>query len=721
MPVKTVKYIILCIITLISFVNNDISAQQVLCPPNLDFEDGTYANWEFFVGFCCPVNTSTPTAPINNRHELTYGIGYDKYGKFPTVAPGGGKYSLKLGNDDAYSQAERVRYYIKVPSGPNAYSLIYRYAVVFQDPGHAPADQPKFEVNVYDSATGQQIACNHHLYVANSNLPGFKKSKVGTDVYYKEWTTASIDFTGLSGHTVAIDFTTADCGQGGHFGYGYLDLTCGFFQVFNVYCNSSQQIDLKAPPGFQKYEWWDASFTKKFGSTENISIPTPTVTKQFAVILTPYAGFGCSDTLFSTVLVSDLITHLNNDTIICKGNSVQLEVKNNNVSMPLKYTWTPSTGLSCTNCYNPIATPGITTKYHVVVEDTTGCSRNDSVTIVVRDAVKSAIVSDTDSICQYDLLNVVCPGPNPIDIQYIWGVDSGAIVSGDGTYAITAQWEHTGVKHVTIKTVLQGCIERDTIDVFVKPKPVALVSIQPDACIGDPVKMNVPEYDAWYYWTIDEQNISDTVYPGEKTFIWNTTGKKNIHLSTDGKNGCYDESDTVISIHEMPVAIIENDNNHLCFGKKFHLSTPEGSRYTYAWSPPQYFSNNNSPSVTGTAERTDIIYLTVTNQWQCSAYDSVHIYGGPCCDIFMPDVFTPNNDGRNDLYRAVDILRHKPVHFMIANRWGQIVYQAEGRNNGWDGTFKGAPAPQGTYSYYIKYICDDTEELTKKGTFILIR
>src|SRR5690606_23545141 len=84
-----------------------------ICPPNLDLEFGNFQYWKFDTGTCCPISLIPVQGAIPNRHELMSGNGLDKYGFFPVVAPGG-KYSLKLGNENIRAKAEAARYTIHV-------------------------------------------------------------------------------------------------------------------------------------------------------------------------------------------------------------------------------------------------------------------------------------------------------------------------------------------------------------------------------------------------------------------------------------------------------------------------------------------------------------------------------------------------------------------------------------------------------------------------------
>lgn len=360
------------------------SAGQVFCPNNVDFENGNLSNWRLFVGECCPIATPNATAQLLNRHTITSGATLDQYGKFPIVAPGGGIFSLKLGNNGTGKQADRARYYVKVPNDLNNYSLFLRYAVVLQDGGHTAIDQPRFEVKGYDSANNAPLPCVQFDFVASSSLPGFTTSTVNAQVRFKSWSSATINLSGFAGRTIALDFASGDCDLGGHFGYGYIDLNCGLFQISSIVCKGTATSTLSAPPGFQTYTWYDSTLTTLVGTGMVITVPTPALTAKYYVVLSPYAGFGCKDTLTTRISVSNLSLKINPDTIVCSRAGIQLRdtVTVAAAFLPLTYEWTPTEGLSCVKCLNPVANPIKTTRYTLKVEDGTGCSVKDSVNII---------------------------------------------------------------------------------------------------------------------------------------------------------------------------------------------------------------------------------------------------------------------------------------------------------------------------------------------------
>ena len=91
------------------------------------------------------------------------------------------------------------------------------------------------------------------------------------------------------------------------------------------------------------------------------------------------------------------------------------------------------------------------------------------------------------------------------------------------------------------------------------------------------------------------------------------------------------------------------------------------------------------------------------------------------CSVFLPNAFTPNNDGRNDVYRPVITGNHTLRSFQIRNRYGQEVFSTIADNAGWDGKLKGVQQNIGTYFYFLKCDCDNGKKIEKKGDFSLIR
>ena len=372
----------------------------VYCESNVDFELGTTANWNYYRGTntcpgASPIWTFATCTPAPTLHTIMSGSsGTDYFGGFPVV--GDGLYSLKLSKDSPNYNADAADYHVHVPSGV-AYSLIYRYAIVFEDPGHPTTNQPRFEINISDSATGGAIPCNSFAFVSSGSLPGFFHSSFGGDVYYKPWTAGSIDLTGMGGKTIIVSFRVGGCTQSGHWGYAYVDMNCGLFKIMTVGC-SGGTATVTAPPGYSAYNWTDSlTYTKAYGTTQTVTISVPTVTTTYAVILTPFTGYGCTDTLYAKLIPSNMVTHQSRDTSICQGMSVRIWGGATDI-LPLTYSWTPTTGLSCSTCDTTTAAPPVgVNSYKITTYNTGGCLQTDTIKVTVYP--NAAAISGNKNVC----------------------------------------------------------------------------------------------------------------------------------------------------------------------------------------------------------------------------------------------------------------------------------------------------------------------------------
>ena len=462
-----------------------LAASGQVLNPNIDFESGTTTHWNFFIGTCCPISTPISTAAIVNRHTLTSGTAVDPYGLFPIISPDGGHYSLRLGNDSAGAQAEKARYFIHVPHTSSEFSILFRYAVVFQDPGHPAFAQPRFEVNAYDSATNDTITCAQFTYVADSTIPGFHRSLLDTIVFYKGWTTGNINLTGRGGTTIIMDFASGDCALGAHFGYGYLDMSTGLFAVEATNCNTDS-VTLNAPGGFDHYYWYDSTLTTLLATTASVTLPVSVDPVTYAVILRPANGYGCDDTLYTVSRSSrlSLLTH-NSSMVLCNGHDAPMTVQAIDSTGPLMYSWAPQTGLSCTTCNSTTVSFGTSTTYIATVTDTLGCQVSDTIHVAM-DSL-SLTVSDSMAVCKKtDVALVSIATGEALPINYSWMPPTA--LSCTNCAATTASPDATVSYTVTV-TDSNSCSKQATVQIFFDS--VAIHSVRDtNICAGFPLVLN---------------------------------------------------------------------------------------------------------------------------------------------------------------------------------------------------------------------------------------
>ena len=144
------------------------------------------------------------------------------------------------------------------------------------------------------------------------------------------------------------------------------------------------------------------------------------------------------------------------------------------------------------------------------------------------------------------------------------------------------------------------------------------------------------------------------------------------------------------------------------------------------WSPPNLVDCSTCASPLATPGVQTSYIVTVKNNYGCMAADTVVVK--LFCEeatALIPNAFSPNEDGLNDLF-SVTLTGSFIKHLQIFSRWGQLVFERSNFNSAdqsgaWDGTIKGVPAPAGAYVYLIETQCATGEILTRKGTVMLVR
>jgi gliding motility-associated-like protein len=184
-----------------------------------------------------------------------------------------------------------------------------------------------------------------------------------------------------------------------------------------------------------------------------------------------------------------------------------------------------------------------------------------------------------------------------------------------------------------------------------------------------------------------------------------------------GVLACRIASNTVvINVHPNPVISAGADRIMLA-GDSITLSAKaEGEELTYSWSPDIFM--NNAGSLTPVIKPTeDISYtLAAVSKFGCANQDETLVK--VVADIFIPNAFTPNGDGKNDTWRIPFLDPVFGGEVTVFNRLGEVVYHTRAATVSWDGTIRGLPQPSGTYVYIVSI---KNSSYRRSGTVTLIR
>jgi gliding motility-associated-like protein len=713
------------------------SQTAVVCPQNIDFSFGNFNNWLCYtgdvnsIGGVWAIGSMSPSGPVggtapplgSSRHELTSGLGTDYYGGFTEVAPGGGLFSVRIGNDNTGYEAERIQYKIHVPIGFNNYSFNFKYAVVFEDPGtsHQIYEKPRFQVIAYDSANPlNPIICATQTFIAGQTYAQpFQTSAVqsaqGLYPLYLPWTTGNLNLSGQGGKTMIIEVTTSDCTLGGHFGYGYFDvISCGQFAAAITYCNLDLGLlTLQGPPGYQKYEWFNQNFTTRLNAApynhQSINVPAPTVPQYYNLVLTPYGSNGCPDTIRTKILADFGINATPDSLCNTLGKPVQLNVITTGGVGGFDYKWTSSnTPIVPANIPNPIVNPVSTDYIVVTVTDSNGCFRQDTVKIENPD-FKVNLGPDLVTCLgtPINLKPVVTPAGAP---GYVFSWIPATNISNPTILDPTFTPSVVGTQQYVLRVDSGICAASDTMNI--KTLPNNFLVADAAICEGQdftPLVQGDPAFT--YTW----QFTGPQGFPGNPVLDFTmppTSGSDQKPRFTGDTTRTFTitaryptcpaiVNQLTVRVEPLPRVDLGDDTMFKCVYSPLYINTKVTptwfGNYSFKWSENQYLNKLDVPVVAYNGPTDSTLYVTVRTPLGCKGIDSVyvHVFPGNFATLSPID---PQICPRN----SVELTAGGGVSY----RWTPELYLSNTKSP----KVASSPASTTTYSVYVtdKNGCVDT-------------
>ncbi|MEZ5016206.1 MAG: gliding motility-associated C-terminal domain-containing protein [Flavipsychrobacter sp.] len=204
--------------------------------------------------------------------------------------------------------------------------------------------------------------------------------------------------------------------------------------------------------------------------------------------------------------------------------------------------------------------------------------------------------------------------------------------------------------------------------------------------------------------------------------LFNNLSAGSYTITVEDSLGCKKDTTLVIESPEklsIETKVTPNDCDGIDNSGTITAKVTGGTApYRYSWSNDSLLKTER---ITGIANGKYIVIVTDLNE--CSESIESTITYDNCCTIFIPDAFTPNNDGRNDYARILNKGEFTLEVFSIYNRFGERVFTTDDINAGWDGIHNGEKQDLGTYFYFAKGLCGNERKVPVlyKGTITLIK
>jgi len=266
-----------------------------------------------------------------------------------------------------------------------------------------------------------------------------------------------------------------------------------------------------------------------------------------------------------------------------------------------------------------------------------------------------------------------------------------------------------------------GCDSTIYFAVDALPAPEARFVADSILCVDEAfglLNTSTGDFTDWV-WTFGDGGTSTTFSP---TYRYGKAGSYTIRLIMNGEY-CSDTSSKVLEVREFSIELIASSGNA---GRGDLVSLNSEASGTYSvngWKPQWMFPDQTAYSQSFKADSSRDYIIIGKSEDGCIDSASTRIVVNPI--VFMPSVFSPNGDGRNDYFRPVgtkgDLF--KVLYFRVYDRWGKMVWGAYGPDalKGWDGTYSGTQGEVGTYFYTIEIELSSGKNIAQKGDVTLLR
>ncbi len=321
-------------------------------------------------------------------------------------------------------------------------------------------------------------------------------------------------------------------------------------------------------------------------------------------------------------------------------------------------------------------------------------------------------------------------GPHP---SYQWKVDGiSAGANSDTFYTSSLKNGDVVSCMLTVDPALPCSIPKIassygiSMTVTDSPPPSVTISVSAnDICPGTPVTFAAAAQNAgsalFYQWVL---NNADTGTDSANFTCNNLTNGDEIFCLITDSAGCSrvptPSEKILMSVKSLPEIVISPLDTMVAPGAQVTLNANvSGSLASYQWLPAQNFvsASSLSPVTQPVNANTNYFFNAITTDG-CTV--SKEIIVRILINLIMPNAFTPNGDGRNEIFRIPANTYINLHEFAVFDRWGNKIFSTTNSSHGWDGTVNGKKQDAGVYIYVISG-SDKNGKVAYKGSFMLIR
>ncbi|MEY2916952.1 MAG: hypothetical protein RIS73_666 [Bacteroidota bacterium] len=394
----------------------------------------------------------------------------------------------------------------------------------------------------------------------------------------------------------------------------------------------------------------------------------------------------------------------------CTGNDGKIILAANGGTKPYQYSIDNGITYQASNIF--IVQPGNYNK--IIIKDANNCIANTAAVIVLNDQMFLNTGTDT-TICANQSF-MLLPKTNAETSIFIWspanGLSSSTIKNPVAAPADTILF--------TLVAKWGVCQRTDDILINVLRKPVVNTGNDTIICNNTIAFLNASisnlSGSVNYAWA----PATNIVPPNALNAVVKPTSTQLYTLTVKDNYGCnFVVTDNITVTVRPPVVAFAGNDTIAVYGMPHQLFGSGGNNYL--WSPAAKLNSPFIQNPLATLYNDAHFTVAVSNDIGCSNTDEVFIkvYRGPA--YYIPNAFTPNADGLNDIFKPVAVGISITHYFRVFNRYGEIIFETTQLQKGWDGTYKGKNADAGNYIWMISGIDKDGKAMEIKGSVLLVK
>lgn len=433
---------------------------------------------------------------------------------------------------------------------------------------------------------------------------------------------------------------------------------------------------------------------------------------------------GCADTVTIPVPVKVVLSpviSIAGDASYCVPAAVTMQANIVRAdTSALTWAWNFGNGTTA-NVQNPggvlFTTAG---NYQVLVTATnsTGCAGIAAKAVSIHALPLVNAGMDT-SICRNGFANLHATGAT----NYVWTNTPG--IGGTTGSNTVAKPDSTEIYAVT-GTDGFGCKASDSIMVKVTQPVKVAISASDTLCHGESKTLSASGAQTYQWYPavfLSDAAAAQPVFKAAKdtAIVYQVIGF--------AENKCFADTASVrVKVYPIPEMQVVQSNVTASSGSSVQLGTVNSPDVTkWKWSPAMWLNNPNIPNPVAQPRESITYTVVAANEGACITRAQVAVTV-TCngANIFVPNTFSPNGDGANDIFYARGTGLYNIKSFRVFNRWGQLIFErlnatANNPADGWNGTINGQPASNDVYVYIIEVLCINNTIIPVKGNITLMR